>query len=398
MLNEIVNRLRGQLRIRVESAFPERILNLCSARDLAFWDLEWESPTAFTCRLSRQDWHALRRAAKNLDCTLTVVKQEGAPYFLFRFRHRTALVTGLVFCGMALFLGSFFIWDFQVEGNETVPTERILRALEEQGVQRGSFGLFLDGEDIRNHVLLDLPELSWIAVNVSGCRATVQVRERIPAPEPVDKRAPSNLVARRAGMVLKVRALSGVACVLPGTSVTKGQILVSGVEDPETVGAHLMAGLGTVTARTWYTLTAAMPLTTAEKRYTGDEKTAWSLVFGTKRIKFFTNSSIEGREYDKITDRHTWSVFGIALPITSVKETYRFYETAPAEQSAVQAEETGEAVLTEYLQSIVEPYGTVKSTLCSTRQKGDTLLVTLRAECEEQIGESVPILTEESDG
>ena len=56
------------------------------------------------------------------------------------------------------------------------------------------------------------------------------------------------------------------------------------------------------------------------------------------------------------------------------------------------------AVLTEYLQSIVEPYGTVKSTLCSTRQKGDTLLVTLRAECEEQIGESVPILTEESDG
>ena len=96
--------------------------------------------------------------------------------------------------------------------------------------------------------------------------------------------------------------------------------------------------------------------------------------------------------------RNTWSAFGIALPITSVKETYRFYETAPAEQSAVQAEETGEAVLTEYLQSIVEPYGTVKSTLCSTRQKGDTLLVTLRAECEEQIGESVPILTEESDG
>ena len=107
MLNEIVNRLRGQLRIRVESAFPERILNLCSARDLAFWDLEWESPTAFTCRLSRQDWHALRRAAKNLDCTLTVVKREGAPYFLFRFRHRTALVTGLVFCGMALFLAGW---------------------------------------------------------------------------------------------------------------------------------------------------------------------------------------------------------------------------------------------------------------------------------------------------
>ena len=191
MLNEIVNRLRGQLRVRAESAFPERVLNLCGARDLSFWDLEWESPTAFTCRLSRKDWHTLRRAAKNLDCTLTVVRREGAPYFLSRFRHRTALMTGLVACGLGLFLGSFFIWDFAVEGNETVPTEQILRALEKNGVGLGSFGLGLDGEDIRNHVLLDIPELSWIAVNVSGCRANVQVRERRPVPELVSRREPA---------------------------------------------------------------------------------------------------------------------------------------------------------------------------------------------------------------
>ena len=53
MLKEIVNRLRGQVRLRVESPFPERVLNLCGARNLAFWDLEWESATAFTCRMSR---------------------------------------------------------------------------------------------------------------------------------------------------------------------------------------------------------------------------------------------------------------------------------------------------------------------------------------------------------
>ena len=35
----VLNRLRGQVRLRVECAFPERVLNLCGARDLAFWDL-----------------------------------------------------------------------------------------------------------------------------------------------------------------------------------------------------------------------------------------------------------------------------------------------------------------------------------------------------------------------
>ena len=398
MLNEVVNRLRGQIRIRVECAFPERVLNLCGARDLAFWDLTWESPTAFSCRLSRKDWHALRRAAKNLDCALTVLGREGAPYFLFRFRRRQALLVGMAACALGLFLGSFFVWDFKVEGNETVPTEEILRALEKNGVHLGSFGLALDGEDIRNHVLLDIPELCWLTVNVSGCRANIQVRERIPAPEAVDERTPTNVVARRAGMVLQVQALDGVACVLKGSTVTEGQLLISGVEDTDTFGARMMAGMGTVQARTWYTLTTAVPLTASEKQYTGKEKTGVSLVFGTHRVKFFTNSSIEGQEYDKITTRRPWRLLGISLPVTLVTETWRFYETVPAERSAAQAKEAAEAVLTEYLHSIVDPYGTVKSTLCGTRQRGDTLLVTLTAECEEQIGEQVPILTEETDG
>lgn len=396
MLNEIVNRLRGQVCVRAESVFPERVLNLCGARDLAFWDLEWESPTAFTCRLSRRDWHALRRAAEPLECTLTVVRREGAPYFLFRFRHRQALVTGLVACALGLFLGSFFIWDFQVEGNETVPTERILRALEQYGVKLGAFGLSLDGEDIRNHVLLDLPELSWITVNVSGCRASVQVRERVEPPEMVDERSPANVVARRAGLVLKVQALDGVGAVLPGTAVTEGQLLISGVEDTETFGARVLAGMGTVQARTWYALTTEVPLAGAEKRYTGREKTGVSLLFGTRRIKFFSNSSIEGAKYDKITNRHPLTLLDVPLPVTVVTETYRFYETAPAERSAAQAEKAAEAALTEQLHVMVDPYGTVKSTLCSSRRRGDVLAVTLAAECEEQIGKRVPILTEES--
>ena len=269
MMQELINRLRGQVRVRAECAFPERVLNLCGARDLAFWDLEWESPTAFTCRLSRSDYGKLRRAAEKLDCELTVVGREGAPFFLRRFRHRTALVTGLVACGLGLFVGSFFVWDFRVEGNETVSTERILRALEKNGVGLGSFGLSLDGEDIRNHVLLDIPELSWIAVNVSGCRAHVQVRERVQPPEIVDEKTPSNVVARRAGLVLEVRALDGVTCVLPGTSVEEGQLLISGVADTETFGARILAGMGKIRARTWYGLTAEVALTARVKQYTG---------------------------------------------------------------------------------------------------------------------------------
>ena len=293
-----------------------------------------------------------------------------------------------------LFFGSFFIWDFTVEGNVRVSEEEILRALQRQGVTIGTFGISLDTEDIRNHVLLDIPELVWITVNVSGCRAYVEVREREEVPEPVNEREPANVVARRGGLVLEVQALDGVKCVLPGSSVEAGELLISGVEDTETVGARVMAGMGTVEARTWYTLSTVVPLTEEEKRYTGEEKHGLSLVFGTNRVKFFSNSSIETGNYDKITNRTQWSLFGLPLPVTAVVETYRYYEPVAAQVSAAQAEARGEEILTEYLHTLVDPYGTVSSTLCTSRQTADGLLVTLSAECVEQIGQTVPIYTE----
>ena len=393
----VLNRLRGQVRLRVECAFPERVLNLCGARDLAFWDLEWESDTAFTCRMSRRDYAALQRAAERLECRLTVVGREGVPFLLGRLRHRQALLVGLVGGGLALFLGSFFIWDFEIEGNEAVPEEQILRALEDCGVTIGTFGMSLDGESIRNHVLLEIPELSWIAVNVSGCQANVQVRERVEPPELVDEETPANVVARRAGWVLEVRDWNGMAAVLPGTAVTEGQLLISGVEDLETLGARVLAGTGSVQARTWYSLTTTIPLQMETKRYTGREKTVLSLVLGKQRIKFSSNSSISGEKYDKITQRTPWSLLGVPLPVTVVTETYRFYETETVTLDAAQAEALGEEILTEQLEAQVAPYGTVTSTLCTSRQEGGGLLVTLTAECVEQIGRTVPIYTEPDD-
>ena len=399
MLNQIVNRLQGQVRIRVETPFPERVLNLCGARNLAFWDMEWESETAFTCRLNRRDYYALRRAVKQLDCRLTVVRKEGVPFFLGRFRRRHALLAGLTLCSALLFFGSFFIWDFTVEGNQRVTDEEILRALQRQGVGIGTFGISLDTEDIRNHVLLEIPELLWITVNVSGCRAYVEVRERVEAPEPVDEREPTNVVARRDGLILDIQAMDGVRCVLPGTSVEAGELLISGVEDTGTFGTRFTAGLGSVEGRTWYTLTANVPLTGAEKRYTGREKRLHSVIFGSRRIKFFANSSIDSDQCDKITERTPVRVCGLPLPITWETETLRFYETEPVTVTQARRQKETGAALEAYLHSLVDPYGEVTASQVASRRRGDVLTVTLTAECREELGTQAPIYTaNEPDG
>ena len=114
-----------------------------------------------------------------------------------------------------------------------------------------------------------------------------------------------------------------------------------------------------------------------------------------QRIKFFSNSSIEGENYDKITNNYSGSVLGIPLPVRLGVETWRFYEAVSVRRDPVGTEKLGRQILTEQLQTMVEPYGAIRSTLCVSRQVGDTLEVTLTAECEEEIGQTGPILTEE---
>ena len=47
---QIINLLRGSVRVEVTGAFPERFLNLCAQEGLAFWDME--QPDSHTLRLT----------------------------------------------------------------------------------------------------------------------------------------------------------------------------------------------------------------------------------------------------------------------------------------------------------------------------------------------------------
>ena len=83
-----------------------------------------------------------------------------------------------------------------------------------------------------------------LAGDVRGCVAMVQVVERHRPPEAADRSAVTNIVARRAGLITKVEALEGQAMVLPGTTVTEGQLLISGVSETEHIGARFVHSMG----------------------------------------------------------------------------------------------------------------------------------------------------------
>ena len=175
-------------------------------------------------------WRALREVCTRADAQASRLRERGAPQLLLRLRTRYALLAALALFALLLFGGNLFIWSFEVTGNETVPTETILRALEKCGVAVGSQGLKIHQEDVRNRALLELPDVAWLAVNVRGCVAHVQVVERKRPPAVVQESQVCNVAARRGACHARAgaRRQGGRRA---GERRDGGELLISGVAD-----------------------------------------------------------------------------------------------------------------------------------------------------------------------
>lgn len=397
MYKRAVHFLQGSGLAEVQCACPERVLNLLGSRDVVFWGLRWESEICFQLYFLLPQEEILQEIAVMAGAEVTVLRRRGAPVLWGRFRTRYVLLAGFTLFWLFLFGGNLFIWEFRVSGNETVPSETVLRALENYGITIGSPGLHIDQEDMRNHVLLELHDVSWLTVNVKGCVAHVQVVERQRHPDIATKAGVWNIVAARDGLVTQVRALDGKALVSQGSTVTAGELLVTGVYESREGSTYMTHSLGTVEARTWYDLSVSVPLTIAEKSGEGRKRTALSVDLGKKRIKLWGRGSISGANCDKIIHYHPLTLpGGLRLPITLVRETVTVYDAQQVQRSREQAQKEGEALLLQQLQEQIEDTGSITETTFSSKIQGDSLIVTMQAECLEQIGMPVQVQAEES--
>ncbi len=392
MYRKSVNYLRGEAQVRCRSAAPERVLNLCSGHDIPFWNVLWEDEYTFCFHTTAEGVRRFRTVVEEGAVEWEVLARQGLPVVLRRLRKRYVLLSAVVLALLWLWVGSSVVLSFSVSGNERVSEEKILRTLAHHGVDIGTRALSIDQESLRNHVLLELHELSWLSVNVRGCTAHVQVVERQRPPAKYDPYIAANVVAKKAGLVTQVRALNGKNCVSEGDMVTAGELLISGVSDGRFGGVRFMHATGEVWGRTWYTLTARVPLTVVQQGEVLREKTRISLLVGNKRINFFRGGSILGAGCDKITQTHPLKLpFGGELPLALHREhtvKYALQEVARSEEAAL-AE--GKLWLLHQLSMQLDENGSVTDTRFSHRVEGDTLVVTLEAECREQLGMECPV-------
>lgn len=307
--------LKGTVRFRLTGGFVERFLNLCANRGIPLWDL---TPTdaGVEADTAAAHYRGLRPLAKRTGVHLRLREKKGLPFLLRRYKKRRGIAVGMVAFALFLTVMSNFIWVVEVRGNERVPTQEILVNLESLGVRPGCLRRSINTRMTERSMLVQVDDLAWIAINLRGSTATVEVKERTIPPKRIDDDgAPANIIAAKTGQIKQIEAYVGQSLVKVGDTVVAGDILVSGITEDQKGNNDLKQARAKIIAQVEETLEISIPLQGVSYTPTGETTLHRSFGFFGLEIPLHWPGEVAGK-YNRYEKSRQLELFGQKLPFT----------------------------------------------------------------------------------
>ena len=365
---------RGSVLCEIRGAAPLRCLNALGEAGIEAKRAERADEFTLRLTLDERDYSAAAAIAARSQCELARISSRGGALLARRLRRRIALLTAAVVCFALLAAGSLFVWEIDISGCESVTEGEVRRALASAGVAEGSFWPAWDADAVKNHLLLEIPELAWAGVSVSGSRAEVRVRERIERPELASDGAPGSITAAASGIIERMEVYEGAPAVSVGDAVAVGETLVSGEMASAVGDTRYVRARAAVTARTYVELTASAPLKYG-RLLEADTHSRWSLIIGSVRVNFFRGSSQTPPGCGKIIEEYPLAWEGVfRLPVTLVRETVIEYSAQEAEEDPALLEQRLAEALQSRLERRLEGRGEALSVHFTARESGGRAL------------------------
>ncbi len=378
--------LSGTVRVRVRCPSPERVLNLCAREGVPVWEAACPEACTLTAVIPAPQLERFRAIVETYGGEAEHGAPRGLPRVLRLAKRRRFVLALLALVSALVLFSSAFIWEIHVTGNETVPTGEILRALDECGFSCGKCWLWLQSQALQSELICRLPQLEWVSFQIRGSRADVIVYEAEASPEIIDNDERVDLIATHGGVIVRMTVLQGRPMVQRGDAVESGETLLSGVVEDRLGGVRSAHALGSVRARTYWELTAVLPKTAVVRAPDGRAKRRYALVFGKNRLNFGQTSGIPGAECDIIYHEMVCAVPGVfRLPVSVVCETRQPVAETPRARTAQEARAALEQTLRRTLLDRIGPDGEIMDLHFTPGETEDAFLLTLRAECEQEI-------------
>lgn len=373
---EIAGRKKGQ---------AERFFTLESRSGVWFWGMKPQKEgNVFRCRVRASEYAELRPGARKCGVRLRLLKKHGLFFQCRRIKKRKGMAVGTVLFLVLIWALSSRYWLVTVSGNSQLAQSTILAAAQEEGLFPGAGRKEVDAKSVAAALMERFPEIGWVSVNTQGCAAEICLEEGIPQPEESGEE-PANLLAGQDGVIISMDVFSGTPAVQVGDGVVKGQLLISGIWEGERGGMTVSHASGNVIARTSRTFSARIPLLQTETVETGKVRYRKSLsIFGVT-LPLTLRAEPEGL-WQREQFCQSLSLLDTDLPVSVVEEKWTEYQQVEHKLSREEAEEKAWEAVTLQQREQLGKDGRVLSQKPSISVEDGVLVLTVTAQCQENIG------------
>lgn len=352
MLLTLWSYIRGYVVIEVTGFSIERFINLATYKGVYIWDMKYHEK-GVRMKISVKAFKILKVCAKKTKCKIKIIEKIGLPFVLYKYRKRKILLGGFAFFIGCLYLLSSFVWLIEIEGNDRILTESIINFVNKEGLKIGALKINLNTKRLESNMIKEFADISWINVSVYGTKVKIELTEILPKKDLIDKNSPSNIVARKNGLITSIVTSSGTPLVKENDVVEKGDLLVSGElkvigQDGENITVFVNSK-AEIWGKMYYEINYKVPYTYIKKRYTGKVKKDKSLVVFNKKINLI-GKKIKFDNYDKNTSRKQLKLTDkYPLPLILVRDEYVEFTPIELKYTIEEAKELSQKILTNRL-------------------------------------------------
>ena len=338
----------GYVRITIEGYYIERFINICTNSKILIWNLKRENEVKLYLNIGIKDFYDAIKIAKKLKCKIKINRKRGIPFIIHKYKKRKIFLITLIVITMLIGVSTRFVWNIDIITEEKI--DNIEQDIKEVGLKIGVPKDRVNIQEIANKIRIKRDDISWIGIELKGTNAIVKIVKAKKAPEIINEKENSNIVAYKEGIITKIIAQNGTALVKVGDEVKENQILIEGKIEGKYTGTRFVHSLGEVEALVKYSRTEKFPLKTIEKVETGNKETKYKIKISNFQINFYKTLS-KFKIYDTIEMEKKIKIFSnLYLPISITKIINKEQENVEKEYSNEYAIETGTTKLEKILE------------------------------------------------
>lgn len=308
-LSNNIQNIKGILTVQIEGFFTERFINLCKINNVKIWDIRNVVKGVVRFKINISEFKKLRPIARKTKCSVQIKKKEGLYFTVFKYRKRKIIV---LLVAMAIFFTiafSTFIWNINVEGNNSIDNNEILENLKNSGLYIGKCKIGLDKKEIVNNLRVNMPDISWAGIEIDGTLATLRVVEKTNLDEKdIQNDKIGDIIADKEGVITRIVPENGTAMLNEDSYVEKDNILIQGTMYSKFLEPFDVPAKGIIKADCSYTYENAYTYDTIKKNYTG--KTRYTIGIGINSKENMLNYLNKSKKYDITKSSKILNIFG----------------------------------------------------------------------------------------